>query len=168
MHVPGRNPARVTLVLAAAAVVLVIGAATAFGRDHQAPPNLPVASGIVAPTWCCGTSDGVPGLTVYGQANVDGQDAAARDAAIAAAVKDAMAQANAAADAAGIQLGSIVDLQVSAAPVAYPMLRAGFASGSSTGSSTSAGSSTGGGTDPVPDPAPYFGSVSVTITWSIG
>ena len=105
------------------------------------------------------------GLTVYGQATVDGQDDASRDAAIAAAVEDATAQANAAADAAGIQLGAIVDMDVSATPVYFPMARvtsASWASGSSPGSPD------GGGVDPVPYPGPSFGSVSVTITWSIG
>jgi len=193
MNVVRRYPARLSLALAAAALVLVIGAATAFGQDVApfdpasanasggatvssgvsvsgtavaSSPDLGVSTAIGAPAWCCETSSGVPGLTVYGQANVDGQDAAARDAAIAAAVKDATAQANAAADAAGIQLGPIIDMQVSAMPVFYPMAEGVPTATSAPGSST--GSSAGGGTEPVPDPAPYFGSVSVTITWSIG
>ena len=126
------------------------------------PPDLPVASGIAAPAWCCGTSGYVPGLTTYGQATVDGQGAAARDTAIAIAVKDATAQADAAAGAAGITLGAIIDMQVSAMPYyAYPMM--GVASGTSGSSPGSAGS---GGMEPAPDPS--FGSVSVTITWALG
>ena len=96
---------------------------------------------------------------------MDGKDPAARDAAIAAAVQDATAQANAAADAAGITLGAIIDMQVSAMPYYYPMPMVGTASGSAPGSPGSSGSS-GGGMEPVQ--APYFGSVSVTITWSLG
>jgi uncharacterized protein YggE len=115
-----------------------------------------VSSGITAP-WCCGTSGYVPGLTAVGQATVDGQGPAARNAAIAKAVKDATDQANAAADAAGITLGPIVDLQISAIPFAYPMM--GGAAGSSPGSS---------GTGAEPAPVPYQSYVSVTITWSLG
>jgi uncharacterized protein DUF541 len=180
MHVSRRYSTR--LVLAIAATVLVIGAAAAFGQgaprsDQPAgggvfgisgttvasPPDVSVSSGIgiAAPAWCCGTSGTVPGLTTIGQATVDGQDPAARDAAIAAAVKDATAQANAAADAAGIQLGSIIDMQVSAMPFyAYPVI--GAASGSSPGSPGG-----GGGTVPAPAPDVYPGSVSVTITWAL-
>lgn len=98
----------------------------------------------------------MPGLTVVGQATVDGQDTAARDAAIASAVQDATDQAQTAADAAGIQLGAIVDLQVSAMPFFTPMMGAG--GGTSPGSS-------GGGTM---EPMPYQSSVSVTITWALG
>src|SRR6185295_2813139 len=100
------------------------------GTTVASPPDTSVSSGvgIAAPAWCCGTSGMVPGLTTVGQATIDGQDPAARDAAIAAAVKDATSQANAAADAAGIQLGTIVDMQVSVMPYsAYPMM--GNASG---------------------------------------
>ncbi len=103
----------------------------------------------------------VPGLTTVGQATIDGQDPAARDAAIAAAVKDATAQATAAADAAGIQLGSIIDMQVSVMPYyAYPMM--GAASGSSPGSPGG-----GGGMEPAPVPDVVQGSVSVTVTWAL-
>jgi len=187
MNVSRRYPARLVLAFAAAALVLVIGAATAFGQETApsedassgggisgttgsvgvgvdtpiavSPPDVAVKSGIAAPAWCCGTTGGVvPGLTTYGQATVDAEGTAARDAAIAAAVKDATAQANAAADAAGITLGSIIDIQVSAMPYAYPMMM-GAASGTSPGSS-------GGGMEPAPDP--YLGSVSVTITWALG
>lgn len=123
------------------------------------PPDVAVKSGIAAPAWCCGTTGSVPGLTTYGQATVDAEGTAARDAAIAAAVQDATSQANAAADAAGITLGAIIDMQVSAAPYYYPML------GTVSGSSGSSGSS-GGGMEFAPDQ--YLGSVSVTITWSLG
>ncbi|MGZ5213288.1 MAG: SIMPL domain-containing protein [Actinomycetota bacterium] len=187
MNVSRRYPARLVLALAAAALVLVIGAASAFGQGAApsgdpsggggvsgttgsmgigvgttiaVPPDSPVASGIAAPAWCCGTSGYVPGLTVIGQATVDGQDPSARDVAIAAAVQDATAQANVAADAAGIQLGAIIDMQVSAMPYFYPMM------GTTSGSSGSSPGSGGGGMEPAPDP--YFGSVSVTITWSLG
>ena len=126
MHVSRRYPTRLVLAIAIAATVSVIGAAAAFGQGPlirinrsaaEASPgcrerrrlaaDVAVSSGtgIAAPVWCCGTSGAVPGLTTYGQATIDGQDPAARDAAIAAAVKDATAQATAAADAAGIQLG---------------------------------------------------------------
>jgi uncharacterized protein YggE len=115
-----------------------------------------VSSAITAPAWCCGATGAVPGLTAVGQATVDRQDAAARDAAIADAVKDATDQAQSAADAAGIQLGAIVDLEVSAMPFYTPMM--GAASGSSPGSP-------GGGTM---EPMPYQSTVSVTITWSLG
>jgi Protein of unknown function (DUF541) len=183
MHVSRRSPVRLVLAIAIAATVLVIGAAAAFGqgapRSDQpvsgggdsgipgatiaSPPDGVVSSGvgIAAPAWCCGASGSVPGLTTVGQATIDGQDPAARDAALAAAVKDATAQANAAADAAGIQLGSIIDMQVSVMPYyAYPMM--GAASGSSPGSPGG-----GGGTEPAPAPDVFQGSVSVTVTWGL-
>ncbi len=183
MNVSRRYPGRLLLALAAAVSALVIGAATAWGQT--APSDGPSTAGsaagssgssgvsvssgigvatstgivsptIAAPAWCCGATGSVPGLTVVGQATVDGQDTAARDAAIASAVKDATDQAQTAADAAGIQLGAIVDLQVSAMPFFTPMM--GAAGGSSPGSS-------GGGTM---EPEPYQSSVSVTITWALG
>jgi Protein of unknown function (DUF541) len=183
MHVSRRSPTRFVLAIAIAAAVLVIGAATAFGqgtpRSDQpissggvsgmpgttvdSAPDGVVSSGIgiAAPAWCCGTSGAVPGLTTVGQATIDGQDPAARDAAIAAAVKDATAQATAAADAAGIHLGSIIDMQVSAMPYyAYPMMGAG--SGTSPGSPGG-----GGGMEPAPAPDVFQGSVSVTVTWAL-
>jgi hypothetical protein len=183
MHVSRRYSTRLVLAIAIAATVLVIGAAAAFGqgapRSDQpvsgsgvtgmpgttvvSPPDASVSSdiGIAAPAWCCGASGMVPGLTTVGQATIDGQDPAARDAAIAAAVKDATAQATAAADAAGIQLGSIIDMQVSVMPYyAYPMV--GAASGSSPGSPGG-----GGGMEPAPLPDFVQGSVSVTVTWAL-
>jgi hypothetical protein len=183
MNVSRRYPGRLFLALAAAVAALVIGAATAWGQtapsDSPSPgggvsgasgssgvsvssgtvgvgPAGIVSSGIAAPAWCCGTTGSVPGLTVVGQATVDGQATAARDAAIASAVQDATDQAQTAADAAGIQLGAIVDLQVSAMPFFTPMM--GTGAGSSPGSS-------GGGTV---EPMPYQSSVSVTITWALG
>jgi hypothetical protein len=159
MNVSRRYPGRLLLALAAAVAALVIGAASAWGQT--APSDGPsteagvsgssgssgvsvssgigvptstgiVSSGIAAPGWCCGTTGAVPGLTVVGQADVDGQDTAARDAAIASAVRDATDQAQTAADAAGIQLGAIVDLEVSAMPFFTPMM--GTVGGSSPGS----------------------------------
>ena len=190
MNVSRRYPARLLIAFAAAVLVLVIGAATAFGQGSApsadpsedaggsgsigstgvgvasattvSAPDVAVSSGIAAPAWCCGASGVVPGLTTFGQATVEGQDPAARDAAIAAAVQDAMAQANAAADAAGIQLGGIIDMQVSATPYYYPMV------GEASGSGSSPGSPVGGGTEPAPAPDVYLGSVSVTVTWSLG
>ena len=174
MKVYRRYPARALFALTAAALVLVIGAAAAFGRGTPpvpgkgataiavSPPDTVVGSGMaVAPTWCCGSGGTVPGLTTYGQATMDGQGQAARDAAIAAAVKDATAQANAAADAAGIHLGAIIDMQVSAMPIIYPM--AEDVGGVSTGAPGSTGM-----TKPPQTPDPYLGSVSVTVTWSLG
>ncbi len=172
MNVTRRFPAHLLIALAAAVLVLVIGAAAAFGQD-SAPtaagtvtgaPGVAVGSGIAAPAWCCGTYGSVPGLTTVGQGTVERDGPAARDAAIAAAVQDATAQAKAAADAAGISLGAIIDMQVSAMPYFYPMMGAAEAAGSSPGS-------TGGGvavTKPAPAPDQYLGSVSVTITWSLG
>jgi hypothetical protein len=191
MNVSRRYPARFVLALTAAALMLVIGGVAAFGQGAGPSdpasggggisgmtgstgvavpgtvtvgrPDVAVSSGIAAPAWCCGTSGYVPGLTAVGQASVDGQDPSARDAAIAAAVKDAMAQATAAADAAGITLGAIVDMQVSAMPYFYPMM------GTASGTSGSSPGSPGGGVGMEPAPMdPYFGSVSVTITWSLG
>jgi len=188
MNVSRRYPARLLIAFAAAVLVLVIGAATAFGQGSApstdsaeetggsgstgsagvgtatavSAPDVAVASGIAAPAWCCGGSGVVPGLTTFGQATVEGQDPAARDAAIAAAVQDAMAQANAAAGAAGIQLVAIIDMQVSATPYYYPMV------GEASGSGSSPGSPGGDGTEPVPAPDVYLGSVSVTVTWSLG
>jgi hypothetical protein len=183
MHASRRYPTRLVLAIALAATVSVIGAAAAFGqgapRSDQpvsgggvtgmpgttavSPPDTAISSdiGIAAPAWCCGSSSMVPGLTTVGQATIDGQDPAARDAAIAAAVKDATVQANAGADAAGIQLGSIIDMQVSVMPYyAYPMI--GAASGSSPGSPGGTG-----GMEPAPVPDVYQGSVSVTVTWAL-
>ncbi len=189
MNVSRRFPARLVLALAAAAAVLAIGAATASGQEvapsDQASdgggisgmtgstgvavsgtgavlgaPDVAVSSGIAAPAWCCGTSGYVPGLTTYGQATVDTEGSAARDAAIAAAVQDATSQAHAAADAAGITLGAIIDMQVSATPYYYPMM------GVASGSGSSPGSAGGTGMEPAPDM--YLGSVSVTITWALG
>lgn len=194
MNVSRRYPARLVLTLAAAALVLVIGAAAAFGQGsgpsgHAASgggisgssgsigiappgtvavgrPDVAVSSGIAAPAWCCGSTGSIPGLTTYGQANMDGQGQTARDAAIAAAVKDATAQATAAAEAAGITLGPIIDMQVSAMPNYYPMPMAGTTSGTGTATSgSSPGSSGTGGMGPAP--VQYFGSVSVTMTWSL-
>ena len=189
MNLYRRNPGRAVVALAVAVLVLVIGAATAFGRGSTpssgagakggassgstgaggggaiavSPPDAAVGSGIAMPEWCCGTAGGsVPGLTTFGQAVMDGQGQDARDAAIAAAVKDATAQANAAADAAGIHLGAIIDMEVSAMPYSYPIGIASDASG------TSPGSPGGAETKPAPTPDPYFGSVSVTMTWSLG
>jgi hypothetical protein len=190
MNASHKYPARLVLAIAAAAAVLVVGAATASGQEVPSSdqtssgggvsgttgvgagtaiavsPDYPVSSGIAMPEWCCGGGTGyVPGLTTYGQATVDGHDPADRDAAIAVAVQDATAQANAAADAAGISLGAIIDMQVSATPYyAYPMM------GDASGSSGSSPGSPGGGMEPAPAPAPdmYLGSVSVTITWSLG
>jgi hypothetical protein len=190
MNVSRRYPVRILVSFAAAALVLIIGASTAFGQG-SAPsadpsedaggsgstgstgvgvatattvsPDVAVGSSIAAPAWCCGASGAVPGLTTFGQATVEGQDPAARDAAIAAAVQDAMAQANVAADAAGIQLGPIIDMQVSATPYYYPMMGAASGSGSSPGSPGGAG-----GMEPAPAPDMYLGSVSVTVTWSLG
>ena len=197
MNVSRRYPARLVLTVAAAALVLVIGAAAAFGQgsgpvgpgvrrwrgDPAAPvrrashvpgtvtvgrPDVAVSSGIAAPAWCCGgPTASVPGLTTYGQANMDSQGETARDAAIAAAVKDATAQATAAAEAAGITLGPIIDMQVSAMPSYYPMPMAGTTSGTGIGAAgSSSGSSGTGGMEPAP--VRYFGSVSVTMTWSLG
>ncbi len=183
MNVSRRYPGRLLLALASAVAVLVIGAAAAWGQS--APSDSPstggvvsgssgssgvgissgtavarsagiVSSGIAVPAWCCGTTGSVPGLTVLGQATVDGQDTATRDAAIARAVQDATDQAHAAADAAGIQLGAIIDLQVSAMPFFTPMMEG--AGGSSPGSPS-------GG---MANPMMYQSSVSVTITWAIG
>jgi uncharacterized protein YggE len=132
------------------------------GTGSVGAPDGVVSSGIALPAWCCGSSSYVPGLTTVGQATVDGQDSAARNAAIAAAVQDATDQASAAADAAGIQLGAIIDMQVSATPYFYPMM--GTASGTSPGSPASG--SSGGGMEPAR--VPYLGSVTVTITWALG
>jgi Protein of unknown function (DUF541) len=183
MNVSRRYPGRLVFALAAAIATLVIGAATAWGQT--APSGSPstgggssgssgsssvsvssgtavatsagiASTGIAAPAWCCGATGSVPGLTVVGQATVDGQDPAARDAAIASAVQDATDQAQTAAAAAGVDLGAIIDLQVSAMPFFTPMM--GGASGSSPGSP-------GGGTT---EPMSYQGAVTVTITWSLG
>jgi hypothetical protein len=192
MNVSRRYPARLVLAFAAAALVLAIGAAAAFGQGVPSSgesssgggvsgmtgstgvavsgtgvvgaPDGVVSSGIAAPAWCCGPTGYVPGLTTYGQASVDAEGPVARDAAIAAAVKDATAQANAAADAAGITLGSIIDMQVSAMPYAYPMMMG--AASETSGTSPGSPGSDGGGMEPAPDP--YLGSVSVTITWALG
>lgn len=191
MNVSRKYPARLLFALAGATLALVIGAASAFGQGSAptenssdgggvsgttgsggvavgtvttvSAPDVAVGSGIAAPAWCCGTTGVVPGLTTFGQATVDGQDPAARDAAIAAAVQDAMAQATAAADAAGIQLGPIIDMQVSATPYYYPMVEATSGAGSSPGSPGG-----GGSTEPAPAPDMYLDSVSVTVTWSLG
>lgn len=183
MHVSRRYPGRLLVAIAAAIAALVIGAATAWGQTAPSAGQPAggagssssgttgisvsagfgeggrsgiVSSGIAAPAWCCGATSSVPGLTVVGQAVVDGQGTAARDAAIAKAVQDATDQAQAAADAAGIPLGTIIDLEVSAMPFFVPMM--GAASGSSPASPS-------GGTV---EPMPYQSSVSVTITWALG
>ena len=182
MNVSRKYPGRLLLALAAASAALVIGAATAWSQTAPSDgpstgggaagsgvssgvsgssgtvgggPTGTVSSGIAFPAWCCGTTGSVPGLTAVGQATVNGQDTAARDAAIARAVQDATDQAQTAAGAAGIKLGAIIDLQVSAMPFFTPMMGA---AGSSPGSS-------GGGTV---EPMPYQSSVSVTITWALG
>jgi hypothetical protein len=192
MNVYRRYPARALFALTAAILVLVVGAASAFGRGTSAQADdQPDASGVSGmrgytgsggataigvsppadgvgyasdmPMWCCGGGTGmVPGLTTSGQAVMDGQGQAARDAAIAEAVKDATTQANVAADAAGIQLGAIIDMQVSAMPYYYPMAK-------DIGGPV-ASSGTPGAESTKPDLAPdsYFGSVSVTMTWSLG
>lgn len=187
-----RSPSRFVLASVTAVAVLVLGAVAAFaqggtvsgpssgggtsgstgstgfavsGTEVVGKPAVAVSSGIVAPSWCCGTTSDVPGLTTLGQSTIDGKDAAARDAAIASAVQDATAQATAAADAAGIALGPIIDMQVSAMPYSYVMPMVGAVSGVAGSSPGSPGG--GGGMEPAPMD-PYFGSVSVTITWSLG
>jgi Protein of unknown function (DUF541) len=192
MNVDRRHPARALFALTAALLVLVIGAATAFGRGAPSPsgtssgaggvtgvsapaifssapvtvasaPDAMVGSGIAMPTWCCGgTSGAVPGLTTTGSANMDGQGQAARDAAITAAVKDATAQANVAATAAGINLGALIDMQVSAMPSYYSMGEASGAPVPATGAPGTVGAT------PSPAPDTYYGSVTVTMTWSLG
>ena len=175
MNAHRRSTHRLLVILSVIGAVIVIGTAAASGQGAptSGPPMGDGASGstgvgvsstgvavsgtaIAAPAWCCGATGAVPGLTVVGQATMDGQDTAARDATIVNAVLDATDQAQAAADAAGIQLGPIVDMQVSSMPMVYPMM--GGATGTSPGSA---------GGDPM-EPAPYLGSVSVTITWSLG
>ena len=130
----------------------------------------PIAGGsaIAPPAWCCPTG-AVPGLTVMGQATLEGQGRAARNAAIAEAVADATDQAQAAADAAGIPLGAVLDMQVSAMAVVYPMEGtvsppSGIAVGS-TGSSGAGSEPSATGAGATPDR--YFGSATVTITWAI-
>jgi hypothetical protein len=125
-------------------------------------------SSIASSAWCC-TTGAVPGLTVMGQATIEGQGRAARDAAIAEAVADATDQAQAAADAAGIPLGAVLDMQVSAMAVVYPMEGtvspdSGIAVGS-TGSSGTGSEPGATGSGATPDR--YLGSATVTITWAI-
>jgi Protein of unknown function (DUF541) len=191
MNVYRRYPARASLALATAVLVVVIGAATAFGRGTPSQANdrsnaagvsasqvsigtggataigvstsaSSVGYGTAMPSWCCGGGTGmVPGLTTSGQAVMQGQGQDARDTAIAAAVKDATAQANVAAGAAGIQLGAIIDMQISAMPYYYPVAQ--DIGGGVVSSGTPGAESTKPGMAP-----DYMGSVSVTITWSLG
>lgn len=189
MKVYRRYPARALFALTAAVLVLVIGAASAFGQGPPDPadaqPDAANVAGIQGstgtggaaiavsppdrvsyasdmPMWCCGGGTGmVPGLTTSGQAIVDGKGQATRDTAIAEAVKDATTQANVAAEAAGIQLGAIIDMQVSATPY-YPMTK------DIGGTEATSGPAGADGTQPDLAPEAYFGSVSVTMTWSLG
>lgn len=123
----------------------------------------PEGPSIASSARCC-TTGYVPGLTVMGQATIEDQGGAARDAAIAEAVADATDQAQAAADAAGIHLGAVLDMQVSAMAVVYPMegtVRRRVDGSSGAGSEP-------GATGPGATPDRYLGSATVTITWAIG
>ncbi len=170
MNASRRFSGRLFVSLMIAGVLLTIGAAAAAGQtaSGSAPTigrAVSTSMGIAAPAWCCETTGGVPGLTAMGQATMNGQGATSRDAAIAKAVQDATEQARAAADAADIQLGAIIDLQISSMPIAYPMMGGvGGTSGAGTATGSAPGSPNG---DPM-QPVPYLGSVSVTITWSLG
>src|SRR5262245_319062 len=137
-----------------------------------APAVTPVESSL---PWCCDGASG-PGLTVTGQANVNGRGANGRDQAIAQAVEDATDQATAAAEAAGVSLGQVLDMQVYAS-AAYPCPVAGGVGGTAIAGPTASagGSSPPGGAiaecEPsVPCPAQSCAGAyaTVTMTWSIG
>jgi hypothetical protein len=194
MNVSRSVTMRQTVGIAASAAVLVLavwaGTASAAASGVGSPqavgftPGVKTAatvdsaiSSMPAMGICCPGSTS-PGLTASGQASVQGQGTAARDAAIAKAVADATDQAKSAAKAAGITLGAIIDMQVSAPYFAYPM--EGVAAGSGVASSGSAvevppsggiGYATGGsspGAPPIPTRIPVQTFASVTITWAIG
>ena len=159
-----------------------VGGGTADAGSAVADPGVAIrpisGSAIAEPAWCC-TSGSAPGLTVSGQATVQGEGATARDEAIAQAVADATDQAKAAAQAANITLGKILDMQVAAPPYAYPYP---VAAGTSTSvgvpaaETNAASAPSGTGTAcpgravcaPTPIPVPIETYASVTITWAIG
>ncbi len=192
MKLPG-IPVRVAVAVATSLAVIAVGAGLGgastssrsprAARPISAPPG-GVAVSTLAPSvtpvepsypWCC-SGGSLPGLTVTGQASVNGQGTSGRDQAIAKAVADATDQATAAASAARVTLGRILDMQVSAS-VAYPCPLVGEVGGTGTagptasGGGSSAPQGTVGSCEPsVPCPAqPCVGSyATVTMTWSIG
>jgi hypothetical protein len=193
MTMVSRIPIRAGVAVAASLMVIVVGAG--IGGASTSSPSPPVtrtissssrgiAVSIPAPpvtqvesslSWCCDGASG-PGLTVTGQANVNGQGANGRDQAIAQAVADATDQATAAAEAAGVTLGQVIDMQVSAS-LPYPCPVAGEAGGTAIAGPTA---SAGGSSPPdgaiaecepsVPCPAQQCAGAyaTVTMTWSIG
>ena len=187
-----RIPIRAGVAVAASLMVIVVGAGIGGASTSSssppvtrtilssgevavsipAPPVTPVESSL---PWCCDGASG-PGLTVTGQASVNGQGANGRDQAIAQAVADATDQATAAAEAADVTLGRVIDMQVSAF-MPYPCPVAGEVGGTAIAGPTA----NGGGSSPsqgaiaecepsVPCPAqPCTGAyATVTMTWSIG
>ena len=188
-----RIPIRAGVAVAASLMVIVVGAGIGGASTSSSSPPITRtilssprddAVSIPAPPvtrlesslpWCCDGASG-PGLTVTGQANVNGQGANGRDQAIAQAVADATDQATAAAEAAGVTLGQVIDMEVSAF-MPYPCPVAGGVGGTAIAGPTAIG----GGSSPsqgaiaecepsVPCPAqPCAGAyATVTMTWSIG
>jgi hypothetical protein len=192
MKLPG-IPVRVAVAGAISLAVIAVGAGIGGASTSSRSPRpartiSAVSSGVAVPSlapsvapiepsfpWCCSGSSG-PGLTVTGQASVNGRGTSGRDQAIAKAVADATDQATAAADASGVTLGPILDMQVFAS-MAYPcpLVREvggmGIAGPTANGSGSSAPDAIVGSCEPpVQCPGqPCTGSyATITMTWSIG
>ena len=109
----------------------------------------------------------LPGITVTGQAVLNGSGPKIRDEAIRMAVADAKEQAEVAADAAGAKLGQVMSMQVSGSGYPYPI---GIAAdgGASTAIGSVSPACEKGAACPPNVVAPVQTFVSVTITWALG
>ncbi len=110
----------------------------------------------------------LPGVTVTGQAVLQGSGPKVRDEAIREAVADARDQAEVAAEAAGMKLGQVLSMQVSGSGYPYPLSVA-----ADGGSSTAIGVTSPSCAKDAPcpptivPPMPLQTFVSVTITWAL-
>ena len=177
-----RSNLRVVLGVLAVTGVVVAGLASRSGAQpgtSSAAIACPAVGGSKAtiacgfPIWCC-PGGAMPGVTVTGQATLQGSSAQVRDEAIRRAVADARRQADAAANAAGIKLGQVLSMQISCSGWPYPL-------------EANAGAAVGSGGQAIASPAPVPPSVicdrqsgcmapspvsvqtfvSVTVTWAI-
>lgn len=111
----------------------------------------------------------MPGITVTGQAVLNGSGPKVRDEAIRMAVADAREQAEVAADAAGVKLGQVLSMQVSGSGYPYPIgMAADAAASTAVGVATPACAKDAPCPPVIVSPAPVQTFVSVTVTWALG
>jgi len=189
MKLPG-IPVRVAVAGAISLAVIAVGAGIG-GASTSSPSPRPArtisaaSSGVAVSTpapsvapiepsfpWCCSGPSG-PGLTVTGQASVNGRGTSGRDQAIAKAVADATDQATAAAEAAGVTLGRTLNMEVFASeaypcPVAGEFGATGIAGPTIDGSTPSSGAVVSCQPSVACPAQPCTGSyATASMTWSI-